>query len=381
MAGSAVDPPPPGWNDPVEQWAQVTFSHQLHLGEVDAPCAACHAGAASSERSQDLLLPKHPECAACHDVEAAADCATCHPAGSARAAFAAPERKIHFNHRLHMEKNGQECSVCHPGMAGSDRPNLSNLPAMAVCSACHDGGSAPSACETCHAGKVPPLPPSHAQGDWLREHKRVVRAGGESDCASCHVDAFCQSCHADPSLQFTEGDSPRPLGELRPSPWGSWPLVIQRVHGLNHRFGHSLDLRGKTQDCYTCHDASRFCSGCHALDQDGGFSAPFPEDHQSPDFVRLGVGSGGGHHADLARRDIESCASCHDVEGRDPACITCHVDRNPGKGNDPRTHPSGFLQEHGEWHSNPGAVCFNCHTDTGRAGLGFCGYCHGASED
>jgi hypothetical protein len=26
---------------------------------------------------------------------------------------------------------------------------------------------------------------------------------------------------------------------------------------------------------------------------------------------------------------MESCASCHDVEGRDPVCVTCHADLAP----------------------------------------------------
>jgi hypothetical protein len=61
----------------------------------------------------------------------------------------------------------------------------------------------------------------------------------------------------------------------------------------------------------------------------------------------------------------------------DANCVMCHVDRTPGRGNDPRTHVSGFRNDRGDWHSNSGSVCFNCHTDTRQAGTGFCGYCHG----
>jgi hypothetical protein len=38
--------------------------------------------------------------------------------------------------------------------------------------------------------------------------------------------------------------------------------------------------------------------------------------------------------------------------------------------------------EHGSWHVNSGATCYNCHTDLnarpgGVKGRNFCGYCHG----
>ena len=51
-----------------------------------------------------------------------------------------------------------------------------------------------------------------------------------------------------------------------------------------------------------------------------------PASHIGSGFTTLGVGSGGGRHAELARRDIESCMTCHDARGGDPVCITCHVD-------------------------------------------------------
>ncbi|MBI3579527.1 MAG: hypothetical protein HY089_08995 [Ignavibacteriales bacterium] len=107
-----------------------------------------------------------------------------------------------------------------------------------------------------------------------------------------------------------------------------------------------------------------------------------PATHQEAGFVTLGVGSGGGKHASLARRDIESCASCHDAQGADPTCTTCHTDPDGIKGNDPKSHARGFMMDsEGAWHSDPGATCYTCHTDPnarvgGIKGQGFCGYCH-----
>ena len=106
-----------------------------------------------------------------------------------------------------------------------------------------------------------------------------------------------------------------------------------------------------------------------------------PKTHLVPNFTTLGVGSGGGEHAVLAERDIETCASCHDVEIGDPVCITCHVDNDGVKGTNPKTHPDGFMENvHGDWHEDDGSVCFTCHitasASTGQPGVNFCGYCH-----
>ena len=73
-------------------------------------------------------------------------------------------------------------------------------------------------------------------------------------------------------------------------------------------------------------------------------------------------------------------AACHAASGDDPVCMLCHMDRNPGVGNDPKTHGSRFKSQvgKGDFHDNPNSMCFNCHTNKGPAGgAGFCGYCHG----
>jgi hypothetical protein len=58
------------------------------------------------------------------------------------------------------------------------------------------------------------------------------------------------------------------------------------------------------------------------------------------------------------------------------------MDYDGVKGTNPKTHIAGFMKDtHGDWHSDRGAVCFECHTDAnahpgGIKGVGFCGYCH-----
>jgi len=108
-----------------------------------------------------------------------------------------------------------------------------------------------------------------------------------------------------------------------------------------------------------------------------------PASHKAPNFVTIGVGTGGGGHATLARRDIERCAGCHDVQGADANCILCHVDNDGIKGTNPKTHIRGFMKSSGDgdWHNDLGSVCYSCHTDAnakpnGKKGIGFCSYCH-----
>jgi hypothetical protein len=152
------------------------------------------------------------------------------------------------------------------------------------------------------------------------------------------------------------------------------------VHSLNYRYTHGLEAKSHQADCYTCHSAREFCAECHTA---GGLIDPNgvkPAWHLGAGFTTIGVGSGGGRHAEFARRDIESCVSCHDVRGGDPVCVQCHADADGIKGTDPKTHDREF-NDHGAWHSDPGSPCYNCHTDYnahpgGTRGRGFCGYCH-----
>ena len=102
-----------------------------------------------------------------------------------------------------------------------------------------------------------------------------------------------------------------------------------------------------------------------------------PLSHTSPSFV-TGL-TPGSDHAILAKRDIERCASCHDVQGADANCILCHSDPDGVKGTNPKTHVSGFLNDsNGDWHTDGASVCYDCHSNSNTAGIGFCGYCHGA---
>lgn len=369
------------YGDNVKQWMTVKFSHKFHAENVGAECTDCHGNALTSENSSDFLLPKMATCYNCHD-EKSTPCEYCHLDTQNMVPYEAPIRRIIFSHKFHIENQKIECLQCHAGSDKVDYATPEHLPSMESCFTCHNNRTATNECEACHKETVSLLPSSHKVVDFMTEHKKLVRAGGvENNCITCHTDDFCQQCHDGVNLVRVPLTGKDFYSPYTPQSSGKRQLVLQRVHDLNYRYTHGIEAKSKEKDCYVCHDRQTFCSGCHAPNGDITSSQVKPEWHSGNDFVTIGVGSGGGRHAKLAKRDIEMCMSCHDTEGADPTCIICHVDRNPGLGNDPKTHQKGFMKDvEGDWHTNDGSVCFSCHVNTRKAGLGFCGYCHGEKD-
>ena len=356
----------------------ITFNHAFHVGEdVGAECAACHA-AEESASAEDRLLPTMEACGECHEVEDEEQCTLCHTDLDNAGEIDVPPREIVFSHQRHLGYEGVECAACHGGMEQVEAPGESHLPGMPTCSMCHEGAKAPDACDVCHTDLTHLRPESHAR-DWAHEHGPRVRAGDVS-CAPCHSQPDCQECHegAQISVSLPTLGSRAPFA---PQSGGDAGLILKGAHGLNYRFTHGLDAKGKERDCALCHEPATFCAECHAPDSDPSFFRPAWHGGADWGAIAGAVGSGGGRHAELARRDMERCAACHDTQGDDPTCMLCHMDRIPGKGNDPKTHGSRFRSQvgQGDFHDSQNSICFNCHTFKGPAGgAGFCGYCHGS---
>jgi len=341
----------------------VMFPHALHVEEEGLECLDCHGPAVESHRADDHLL----------DTEL---CLDCHDEGDVPLVWPPGVRDLLFSHQHHVDGLDMDCLACH---AGALREGVAALPAMDGCMTCHTGLQAPRECSACHLAELAKLvPPSHDAG-WGDGHGRLARIW-DTGCVPCHAVSDCQECHEGALLNELAA-----LGVSRQTPFapalaGSEGQIVQRVHGLNYRFLHALEARGKTSNCVTCHelDTGDFCAECHNPAGDAGLR---PVWHGGADWGALAgaVGSGGGRHADLARRDMENCAACHETQGDDATCLLCHMDRTPGLGNDPRTHGRDFADEVGEgdFHDDPGALCYACHQRQTTAGTGFCGYCHG----
>lgn len=361
----------------------LKFSHKLHL-DTGAECATCHTDIAENEKLTDKLTPGHDVCKTCHEEQLGNKCQFCHDSDSPEKPVTVPVRDLTFNHKAHLGRK-VECITCHKDIATVEAPGKHEAPAMATCSSCHNKVSAPNQCESCHKNLATLFPKSHTMGNFRKEHGKLTRLNSfDSKCQSCHEESFCQQCHDGSNL--TTLSPKQKIGMVSPRTLGTdkaRALAGESVHDLNFKYTHGIEAKGKTSDCMTCHRSQQFCNDCHNNGSEA-YGGVMPASHKAADFMILGgYGSGGGKHADAARRDIEQCASCHDISGSEPACIRCHTDGDGVKHTNPRTHKSGFMTDtHGDWHSSPGATCYACHTDAnarpnGIPGQGFCGYCHG----
>lgn len=369
--------------DHIDKKQLIKFSHAKHI-EAGTECVQCHNAEASTQ-SSDRILPTHTECQSCHEQEVNETCNFCHTGDDNMQALPNPVRDIHFNHKQHVAEQGMKCETCHQDLGKTDFATAHNLPSMATCNTCHNNVKATNQCEACHTNLAALRPASHNLGNFKREHSRIMNLRTfDANCQSCHTEQSCAECHDGSNL--TALSAGVKTGMLSPRVSGNdkaQALIGESVHGINYKFTHGIEAKGKAADCQTCHRSQEFCSDCHN-NGSVALGGVVPTSHEAPGFTTIGVGSGGGSHATLARRDIQRCMSCHDVEGGDANCITCHVDNDGIKGTNPRTHKSGFMRdnEDGEWHNDVNANCFVCHTDanakpSGKPGQGFCGYCHG----
>lgn len=361
----------------------IKFSHKLHA-ELEFDCSACHTNVVSSKSLNDRLLPEKDVCASCHDVEDDSQCQTCHY-DEIYEPFIKSNPSLIYDHSFHSAQ-GLNCEDCHKGFADVDYSYEASQPhpPMNSCYSCHNDYSVASmACEACHISTADLIPQDHKVLSFFDNHKFHAQKE-DAECAMCHENDFCESCHVSTNRLDASNSSRDFYTPYSPHRYTDNAKVQQlnRVHDLNYRFTHGVDAKGKNMECQTCHETSSFCAECH---QGGGgdfaLEGMVPLSHRQQDFIRFGVGSGGGSHAVLARRDIERCASCHDTYGADASCVLCHVDPDGIKGTNPKTHQSGYMKSvNGDWHSDKGSVCFDCHNDAGAragiAGQGFCGYCH-----
>ncbi|HTR81196.1 MAG TPA: cytochrome c3 family protein [Bacteroidota bacterium] len=366
----------------------IKFSHQKHITEVGIDCATCHNEAAASQSSSDKLVPGHAVCQTCHEDEVKSTCGYCHVDAKNPVPFPREARELRFNHKMHVTDGKMQCVTCHTGLDKVDYATAANMPAMATCTTCHNNTKVTNQCETCHTNLATLRPASHNEGNFLKNHSAQARLNAMgSQCSMCHTENYCAQCHDGSNL--TALSPKEKIGMISPRTMGddkSQALKGQAVHDINYRFTHGIDAKGHAADCQVCHHEQAFCNDCHQNGSEA-LGGVIPISHEAAGFVTIGVGTGGGEHARLARRDIESCMSCHDVEGSDPTCMKCHVDPDGIKGTNPKTHPIGFMSGNsdGDWHTNAGSTCFACHTDPnakpialgGVAGIGFCGYCHG----
>lgn len=362
---------------------RIKFSHSLHKELVD--CQTCHSAVSESVSLKDALFPNHDNCVDCHEVDNDEECSTCHYDDNYEA-LVKSESGLIFNHKIHLASDNPNCESCHQGLSEVDYSwqSAGANPPMDQCYTCHnDKTVASNACESCHISTVNLLPQDHKVVSFSRNHKFAAQEFN-ANCVMCHDNQSCEDCHIS-TTGITETNTLNDFYQpYYPSNFvdGAKVQAINRVHELNYRFSHGIDSKGKTAECQTCHQIESFCVTCHqSEEEDFAFGGIVPSSHLKSSFKTIGVGSGGGDHATLAKRDIERCMSCHDVNGADPTCITCHFDADGIKGTNPKTHPTGYMSgEKGDWHNDLGSICYNCHTSAtpnSQPTASFCNYCHG----
>ncbi len=332
--------------------ASTRFPHAPHLtgkncggaGQLAcATCMTCHAGV---RESNDKAFPTVARCASCHASGATpeGDSVTVKGIRYAGPSAASPavqaSRAIVFSHKSHMPRAGirEQCMKCHAG-APDDGKSAAMYPPMEKCLTCHDQGFAVGDCRRCHqAGDLTRLrPESFLRHDaaFFRDHG-VKATQNQKVCAQCHSQNWCNDCH-DPSQTMTF--------EARN------PDAFQRemVHRGDFVTRHSIEARSAVATCQRCHQPS-FCDSCHVRRGVSGGAQGARNPHPVGWVGRNA--SGPNFHGAAAKRDIVTCAACHD-QGPATNCILCH--RVGAAGGNP--HPSGWSSSR----SSQSAMCRYCH--------------------
>jgi hypothetical protein len=319
---------------------EYVFPHDPHV-EGEVACTNCHAGIAGSSKLEQgvrhVQLPAHPSkekaCSGCHDSDPEIH------VPSRTEAF-----RLHFNHQAHLSDRvkGGDCKVCHQKLPEKG-DTAATVPPMAACTSCHNHQADFEAakCTRCHTdlkGYLPKTTFSH-QGDWMKAHGSMAKPSAAS-CAACHDQTYCAECHA---AQNTAA---------RPSI--IFPEEVQRafIHRGDYVSRHQVDAQANPASCRTCH-GSAFCSSCHT--QQGLTNTAI--NVRDPHPAGWATDKGTNHfHGDAARRDILSCAGCHD-NGAASTCVACH--QMGGVGGNP--HPSAFLNKHDADDRQHNSMCKACH--------------------
>ncbi len=317
----------------------IRVPHERHAkAEVD--CGACHETIFDATSLDTQNLPKEKKCLECHkDEKKSGNCGFCHTNPDKPETFPKYERHLVMNHQAHMERVKEDCTVCHVSLPAPYRTD-EMAPPMDRCLACHeheqhyDNGK----CSQCHVDlQAFPLKPvslySH-RGDFLKKHQNEARSGTQA-CGTCHEQSFCADCHGK-----TVDQKPERL----------WSERIDRafIHRADFLGRHPIEARADQSLCLRCHGTS-FCSDCHrSQGLTSGAERPL-----NPHPAGFAIGK---THGQAARRDITSCAACHD-QGAASTCVSCH--KVGGVGGNP--HEPAWLLKHAHSEIPGNLMCQVCH--------------------
>lgn len=316
------------------------FPHEKHLEELPCggpgqrACLNCNTCHTVSEKRRDDKLPEPVLCETCHQKDAQT---------AVQALKAIPERpygEIQFNHDQHLalpKLNGQ-CVGCHSGVVeGAKR----NIPAMSECFKCHEHQAEwdRGECVPCHAKsdlkRITPQSFLRHDASFIKHHG-IEAVQQKQLCQSCHAKQDCEGCH-DASQDLT-------IERRRPE-----ALESRFVHRGDFMSRHAIEAQASPAECQRCHEPSS-CDACHTRRGVSANSSSSRNPHP-PEWVGNSA-SIKSLHGKAARRDLLSCASCHD-QGPATNCIGCH--KVGAYGGNP--HPGGWRSSR----SDTAGMCRYCH--------------------
>jgi hypothetical protein len=320
----------------------LRFPHELHLAGLQCGgpgqpaclgCADCHRSAPGSEPAQPVVQ----QCEPCHHSDAGAEFQA-----SMRPTFEPPPEahSIHFDHARHLQMDAikGQCVACH---SGAVQQESTLFPPMNQCFSCHEHEAEfeRAQCAPCHSqedvAQLRPVSFQRHDESWSRHHGHDANLRPEL-CQTCHTQNQCDDCH----------DVTQSIGVETRMPERAEASFVHRADFITR---HALEARAQPNQCLSCHQPET-CDGCHA---ERGVSANlFDARNPHPPGWVGGNPNSVNFHGRAARRDLLSCAGCHD-RGPLTNCIDCH--RVGGPGGNP--HPRGFesFRTRGE------GMCRYCH--------------------
>jgi hypothetical protein len=321
---------------------EILFPHARHA-QAKIECITCHETIWDAKTLTGDFLPPMSKCFECHkEKNVPGQCGFCHSDVKSAAHWPKIEPRLKFDHAAHLELTKEDCTKCHSRLS-QPQQEVPLSDGHAACMSCHNHAQqyADASCATCHLDltsyPLKPLTEVSHEGDFLRRHSVVAKANGAS-CATCHDQNFCLDCHAKTTMVKVET-------KMLDRPDRAF------IHRNDFLGRHSVEARADPVSCQRCHSPS-FCETCHQQSH-VAFGSPNARNPHPPGW---GLPGSGAFHGDAARRDILSCASCHD-QGDQSNCIQCH--KVGGIGGDP--HPASFASQHSLREAGSDGRCVVCH--------------------
>jgi hypothetical protein len=301
------------------------FPHVMHLTELACggpgqqaclSCASCHA---PSQKGRAHKLPNASLCEECHKEDA-------HEV--AQVLESVPDRphgEISFNHDKHLAMGpiAGQCVPCHAGVVRADQ---ATIPPMSKCFSCHEHEAEweRGECAPCHEQSdlrrtMPETFLRHDE-DFMKHHGSAA-VTEQKLCQSCHAASDCQACHDVTQALSVEMRKPEKIEQ-------------NFVHKGDFMVRHAIEAQSQSAKCASCHEPQD-CDACHVERGVSGNALNGRNPHP-PGWVG-GDTQANDFHGQVARRDLLSCAGCHE-QGPATNCIRCH--KVGAYGGNP--HPRGW---------------------------------------